>query len=126
VCLSPESFRIALITELPETPRAYCDLSNSFFDEFRVNSQAADKILLELGVDLLLKALSSVCSTASCEMKLAKRDGQPCLSLISRSMAIEVRSAGRGEQLCNVCCVLCIVVCESSVSLVVYWVTDLT
>lgn len=61
------------------------------FHEYRIESRAGNEILFEANVSLLLQALNSGRTAPTCQIKLAKRAGQPCLSVETR-----VRKEGRG------------------------------
>jgi hypothetical protein len=91
--LSPDAFKLSLLNELPETPKAYCELSAEVFDEFRIESQADDVILFEIGLDFVTKAFISCLQSAShaaIELKLVKRDGRPCLNIGTKVAAMEI------------------------------------
>lgn len=59
------------------------------FHEYRIESRAQNQILFEANASLLLQALNSGRTSPTCQMKLAKRAGQPCLSIEARVRARE-------------------------------------
>ena len=54
------------------------------FHEYRIESRASNEILFETNASLLLQALNSGRTSPTCQIKLAKRSGQPCLSIETR------------------------------------------
>ncbi|CAM9361929.1 unnamed protein product [Discosporangium mesarthrocarpum] len=60
------------------------------FYEYRIESQSNNCILFIANASLLLQALNSGRSAPTCQMKLAKRQGMPCLSVETRALEIDV------------------------------------
>ena len=54
------------------------------FHEYRIESRAGNEILFEAKASLLLQSLNSGKTAPTCQIKLAKRAGQPCLSIETR------------------------------------------
>lgn len=61
-----------------------CIPQDMLFHEYRIESRAGNEILFEANVSLLLQALNSGKTAPTCQIKLAKRAGQPCLSVETR------------------------------------------
>ncbi|CBJ30733.1 conserved unknown protein [Ectocarpus siliculosus] len=65
-------------------------IQDMLFHEYRIESRAGNAILFEANASLLLQALNSGKTSPTCQIKLAKRAGQPCLSIETRALEIEV------------------------------------
>ncbi|CAM9192989.1 unnamed protein product [Ascophyllum nodosum] len=69
----------------------YAELQQDMlFHEYRIESRAGNEILFEANASLLLQALNSGRTAPTCQIKLAKRAGQPCLSVETRTLEIDV------------------------------------
>jgi HUS1 checkpoint protein len=96
IFLDEESMRISLITDNIESPKCYADISvNELFNDYRINSQTNNTILFELRLSQLSQALSSGKTSSQCQLKLAKRDGKPCLCFETKasesSLSVDVK-----------------------------------
>jgi len=80
VFLTEDCIRIAVITEQPDTTRCYSEIqARDLFSEYRIESQGGNKILFEISMEHLAKALSSGKNASQSQMKLVKRGSTPCL-----------------------------------------------
>lgn len=86
IFLNEDSMRIAVISDSVETPRCYSELKmSSLFLEYKIESQSDNTILFEIGLSQLSKALASGKYSSHCQMRLVKRDNQPCLCIETKA-----------------------------------------
>lgn len=85
ILLEPNCFRVSVLSEAIENPRAYLEiLAEEFFSEFRVESQSENRIAFEINFGLFIQALSSGKTASQAVLKLSKRSDtqQPCLAVL--------------------------------------------
>lgn len=86
VFLNEDSMRIAVISESMDTPRCYSELKTSvLFSEYKCESQSDNTILFEIGLSQFSKALASGKYSSQCQLRLVKRDNQPCLCVETKA-----------------------------------------
>ena len=68
------------------------------FHEYRIESRAGNEILFEANASLLLQSLNSGRTAPTCQIKLAKRAGQPCLSIETRVKMLYVLGIAAAER----------------------------
>eukprot|EP00602_Paraphysomonas_sp_CaronLab_P001755 CAMPEP_0185037824 /NCGR_PEP_ID=MMETSP1103-20130426/32750_1 /TAXON_ID=36769 /ORGANISM="Paraphysomonas bandaiensis, Strain Caron Lab Isolate" /LENGTH=273 /DNA_ID=CAMNT_0027575983 /DNA_START=39 /DNA_END=860 /DNA_ORIENTATION=+ len=92
VYLNEECIRVSVVTESPDTPKVFCELNHqSLFFEYRIESQSSNAILIEVEMDLLLRALASGKQVPQCQLKLVKRGARPFLCFESKAQgAIDI------------------------------------
>ena len=63
---------------------------NEVFEEWRIESQSDNCILIELSVPNFLEALSAAEKAPQCQLKLTKRNGLPVLCVETRMLEVDV------------------------------------
>lgn len=83
--LTEECLRISVVTENPDSPKVFAEINQSavFFD-YRIESQSSNAILLEIDLELLLRALASGKQASQSQLKLVKRNNRPFLCFESK------------------------------------------
>lgn len=80
IFLDNESMRISLLSESIDAPRCFAELSaGDLFSEYRIESLSANTILFEISLVQLSRALASGKVASQSQLKLVKRENQPCL-----------------------------------------------
>jgi hypothetical protein len=86
VFLTEDRVRFAAIQENIDAPRIFAEIDAlGMFHEYRVQSQTSNTILFELNMEQLTKSLYSGRNSATCQLKLVKRDDKPCLCFESKA-----------------------------------------
>lgn len=103
-----EGMQLAVIAERPnEDMLAFSTINLDAFAEFRVQSMAENNIYLIAFLEHFHRALSSAKSSATCQLKLAKRRGTPCIlvefqgrdvSYVSHEIPVRVLARADAEQ----------------------------
>lgn len=87
--LTEECLRISVVTENPDSPKVFAEINQtSIFFDYRIESQSSNSILLEIDLELLLRALASGKQAPQSQLKLVKRNNRPYLCFESRVEAI--------------------------------------
>eukprot|EP01036_Dinobryon_divergens_P000366 gene366-452_t len=87
VYLTAEFFRIAVVTDDPDTPKLFSELKQeNMFLDYRIESQSDNTILFEIGLNHFSRALLSGRNASICLLKLVKRDSKPNLCIETRSL----------------------------------------
>jgi hypothetical protein len=83
--LNEDCVRLSVVTESPDCPRVFSELKQSilFFD-YKIESQSSNSILLEIDINLFMRALASGKQAPQCQIKLVKRGSRPFLCFESR------------------------------------------
>jgi hypothetical protein len=83
--LTEECLRISVVAENPDSPKVFAEINQSavFFD-YRIESQSSNSILLEVELELLMRALGSGKQAPQSQLKLVKRGNRPFLCFESR------------------------------------------
>jgi len=89
--LSPQGVNMALVATTDDV-LAFAELSPDIFRDFRVQSAAEDCILVSLALAHLSRALASGRDAPSTLLKLAKRDGAPCVVVTVEKLDLTLRS----------------------------------
>lgn len=59
-------------------------LQDQLFSDYRIESQSNNCILFQISLENFLRALGSGKTAPTCQIKLVKRDGRPCLAVEAR------------------------------------------
>jgi len=89
--LSPKGLSMSAVAAT-EDVLAFAELSTDLFVDFRVASQAEDCILVSLALAHLSRALDKARDAPSTSLKLAKRDGAPCICATVERLDLSVRT----------------------------------
>ncbi|CAM9263793.1 unnamed protein product, partial [Phaeothamnion confervicola] len=96
VHLSPEKVWMCAQASYQDDMAVYAELKKDLlFEEYRIASQADNCIMFEINATILLRALTSVKNAPMCQIKLTKRQGQPCLSIETRVSDMFCNRRGR-------------------------------
>jgi hypothetical protein len=83
--LTEECLRISVVSENPDSPKVFAEMNqNAVFFDYRIESQSSNSILLEIDLELLLRALGSGKQAPQSQLKLVKRGNRPFLCFESR------------------------------------------
>ena len=90
--LTPDCVRLCVVMQSIDSPKVYSELKReALFFEYRIESQSDCCILLEVNLNLIVKAFASGKHAQWCQLKLVKRGLLPCLC-IETQVYIEIRS----------------------------------
>ena len=73
------------VTESPDCPKVFSELKQSilFFD-YKIESQSSNSILIEIDINLFMRALASGKQAPQCQIKLVKRGNRPFICFESK------------------------------------------
>ena len=91
IYLDVDFFRISVIVPSPDSPQVYCELgADTVFSEYRIESRNDNKILFEVELEHLTRAICSGKNARQCQMKLLKRDLLPFLSFEAKALDMDI------------------------------------